>query len=73
MQRRWLKVPLDDGPRSTSSEGGQQVFEAVALDLALPPTGHDPLRPVLLLLSGLTGSSDEHYIQDILREATQKR
>mmetsp|Transcript_46280 Transcript_46280/g.104526 ORF Transcript_46280/g.104526 Transcript_46280/m.104526 type:complete len:577 (+) Transcript_46280:254-1984(+) len=47
-------------------------FEAVALDVAEPPGGHDPKHPVLLVLAGLTGGSNEGYIRDLVAAALKR-
>ena len=49
--RRWIRV--SDGER-------------IALDWALPAGGHDAEKPVMLILHGLNGGSDEAYILDMV-------
>eukprot|EP00592_Proboscia_alata_P007191 CAMPEP_0194360064 /NCGR_PEP_ID=MMETSP0174-20130528/7375_1 /TAXON_ID=216777 /ORGANISM="Proboscia alata, Strain PI-D3" /LENGTH=656 /DNA_ID=CAMNT_0039131343 /DNA_START=324 /DNA_END=2294 /DNA_ORIENTATION=+ len=41
--------------------------EAVALDIAFPPTGEfDPTKPVYLILHGLNGGSNEEYVREFV-------
>ena len=69
-KRRWLRVPIADAPGTEQSplcgaNGKTEPaarFEAVALDVAEPPGGHDPKHPVLLVLAGLTGGDNQHAI-----------
>lgn len=51
--RRWVDV-----------EGG----ECVALDIAFPPSGHDPTKAVVLVLHGLNGGSQEPYVIDLVEQ-----
>eukprot|EP00536_Pseudo-nitzschia_multiseries_P009244 jgi/Psemu1/200246/e_gw1.253.58.1 len=48
--------------------GSDPVSEFVALDVAFPktPTGHDPTKPIYLVLHGLGGGSTEEYIRDLV-------
>ena len=41
------------------------ISEFVALDISFPETGHDPTKPVYLVLHGLHGGSMEEYIRDL--------
>jgi len=45
--------------------------EVTALDVAVPPGGHDPAKPVFLILHGLSGGSKEEYIQDFVHHANE--
>ena len=39
--------------------------EYVALDISLPPAGHDWTKPMYLILHGLNGGSHEEYVRDM--------
>lgn len=39
--------------------------EVIALDICFPPAGHDTSKPVIMVLHGLSGGSDEEYIKDL--------
>mmetsp|Transcript_44160 Transcript_44160/g.86638 ORF Transcript_44160/g.86638 Transcript_44160/m.86638 type:complete len:519 (-) Transcript_44160:235-1791(-) len=72
-RRRWVRVPSapapdgKDGPSRRPS--GADSDEAVALDVAFPPGGHDAGRPTFLVLHGLNGGSTEPYVLDLARRA----
>lgn len=44
--------------------------EVLALDVAFPETGHDPTKPIYLILHGINGGSSEEYIKDLARRRT---
>jgi predicted alpha/beta-fold hydrolase len=67
--RRWIRVPLNDGPRcdiSNSDKGGK--YESVALDWLPPSSSSNRRNPemAVIVLAGLTGGSDEGYILDLV-------
>ena len=76
--RRWLRVPRADGPNEPKDLTGcsgndKEETEAVAVDILTPKTGFDPARPVIVLLAGLTGGSNEGYVRDMVQEAVHVR
>ena len=80
--RRWVRVPLADGPRGNlADEDKFGSHESVALDwanLSTNITGNpdndrgDSGEIALLILAGLTGGSTEGYILDMVTEASKK-
>eukprot|EP00593_Proboscia_inermis_P013551 CAMPEP_0171324138 /NCGR_PEP_ID=MMETSP0816-20121228/115998_1 /TAXON_ID=420281 /ORGANISM="Proboscia inermis, Strain CCAP1064/1" /LENGTH=456 /DNA_ID=CAMNT_0011822993 /DNA_START=356 /DNA_END=1726 /DNA_ORIENTATION=- len=77
-ERYWIKVPEaiapdgNDGPLrgwSKPHRTKDEKEEAVALDIAFPPSGTDPTKPMLLILHGLNGGSTEPYVLDLVRRA----
>ena len=40
-------------------------------DFLLPPDGLSASKPVLVLLAGLSGGSDEGYIRDVIQNAVR--
>lgn len=44
--------------------------EVVALDICFPSGGHDESRAIILVLHGLSGGSQEAYIQDMIHRRT---
>lgn len=76
--RRWLRVPRAEGPNNPEDLAGcsstdKGEAEAVAVDVLTPKSGFDPARPVLVLLAGLTGGSNEGYVRDMVQEAVHVR
>jgi len=69
--RRWVRVPLADGPLCDMVHTDAiSKYEAVALDW-LPPKDTAPNKEkskemAVLLLAGLTGGSEEGYILDLV-------
>lgn len=51
--------PRPSCPGLAPSEGQALEQEAIALDLALPEDGMDPMKPFYLVLHGLNGGSSE--------------
>lgn len=83
--RRWVRVPLADGPLEqmvhedpSNCEGTNGRYEAVALDCAFAPTQptiDEPDRRAqysLLILAGLTGGSNEGYVLDLVSSANRQ-
>lgn len=73
-RRRWLRVaraPAPDGENGFARRGGFDDDEAVALDIVLPSQPKAD-APVILVLHGLNGGSDEPYVRD-LAHATMSR
>jgi hypothetical protein len=57
--RVWVEIPHDD--------------EAVALDIAFPPDGvHSSEKPVILVLHGLNGGSNEEYVREFVASRTRE-
>ena len=46
--------------------------EAVRLEIAFPPKGHQTNKPVYIILHGLSGGSQEEYIKDHAHRATER-
>ena len=46
--------------------------EAVRLEIAFPPEGHQTNKPVYVILHGLSGGSQEEYIKDHAHRATAR-
>lgn len=73
--RRWVRVPLSDGPRDNLKvkcpEGGE--YEAVALDFSPSSSSSTSTssgsKQALLILAGLTGGSSEGYVLDLVNSA----
>ena len=38
--------------------------EVIALDILFPETGHDPTKPIYMVLHGINGGSAEEFVQD---------
>ena len=73
-RRRWLRVaraPAPDGVDGHKRRGGKEDDEAVALDVALPDQPRDD-APVILVLHGLNGGSDEPYVRDLAQAAHER-
>ena len=73
-RRRWLRVaraPAPDGVDGHKRRGGKEDDEAVALDIALPDQPRDD-APVILVLHGLNGGSDEPYVRDLAQAAHER-
>lgn len=43
----------------------EEQEDYLALDIAFPKTGHDPSKPIYLVLHGLNGGSSEGYVVDL--------
>mmetsp|Transcript_24122 Transcript_24122/g.75671 ORF Transcript_24122/g.75671 Transcript_24122/m.75671 type:complete len:500 (-) Transcript_24122:114-1613(-) len=69
--RRWVRVPPSEGPSAPATGHGSGEY-AVALDVCLPPGGHDPSRPCLIITHGLNGGSDEPYVLDCVHAAVER-
>lgn len=70
--RRWVRVPLSDGPLDNLGReniNGGEAFEAVALDCSYA-SGNGNVA--YLVLAGLTGGSDEGYIRDFVVSAKSR-
>ena len=73
-RRRWLRVaraPAPDGVDGFSRRGGKADDEAVALDVSLPDQPRDD-APVILVLHGLNGGSDEPYVRYLAQAAHER-
>ena len=46
--------------------------EAVRLEIAFPPNGHQMDKPVFIVLHGLSGGSQEEYIKDLVHRVTKR-
>jgi hypothetical protein len=48
-----------------------QGGEVLALDIAFPTSGHDPTRPMYMVLHGINGGSKEDYTRDLVWRRTK--
>jgi predicted alpha/beta-fold hydrolase len=49
-----------------------QEGEVLALDLSFPASGHDPTRPIYMVLHGINGGSKEDYVRDLVFRRTKE-
>ena len=48
-----------------------QGGEVLALDIAFPASGHDPTKPMYMVLHGINGGSKEDYTKDLVWRRTK--
>ena len=67
-QRVWFRAPAwgDSAPADGQSRTSTCEEEVLALDVALPDGGHDPAKPLFVVLHGLNGGSAEPYVLDFV-------